>query len=185
MPVTSTHPKVEGDAVTQADIAAKIAAAREYLRAHRDEARYRDTAATAVVEDGLRVRATGPDGAAVVTDMSAGIGGGASAPSPGWLFRAADASCIATLIAMRAAEQGIELDRLEVTVDSESDDFGILGIDEAVPAGPLSIRVQVRVAAVGVTDDHLREIVAWGVAHCPVCDAAKRAVPVETLVEVG
>ena len=121
--------------MTQADIATKIAAAREYLSVHREEARYRDSAATAVVEDGLRVRTTGSDGEAVVTDMSTGIGGGASAPSPGWLFRAADASCIATLIAMRAAEEAVTLERLEVTVDSESDDWGILGIDEAVPAG--------------------------------------------------
>jgi uncharacterized OsmC-like protein len=171
--------------VTQADIAAKIGAAREYLKSHRAEARYRDAAATAVVEEGLRVRATGPDGATVVTDMSAGVGGGASAPSPGWLFRAADASCIATLISMRAAEQGITLERLEVTVDSESDDYGILGIDEAVPAGPLSMRVHVRVTARGVPEDRLHEIVAWGVAHCPVCDAAKRAVPVETQIDIG
>jgi uncharacterized OsmC-like protein len=171
--------------VTQADIAAKIVAAREYLGTHRDEARYRDSPATAVVEEGLRVRATGPDGATVVTDMSKGVGGGASAPSPGWLFRAADASCIATLISMRAAEQGIALDTLEVTVDSESDDYGILGIDEAVPAGPLSMRIHVRVAAGGVNEVGLRQIVAWGVDHCPVCDAAKRAVPVEAVVEVG
>ena len=34
--------------MTQAEIAAKIAAAREYLQGHRDEARYRDTVATAV-----------------------------------------------------------------------------------------------------------------------------------------
>jgi uncharacterized OsmC-like protein len=171
--------------MTQADIAAKIASARDYLRAHREEARYRDGAATAVVEGGLRVRATGPGGAEVVTDMSPGVGGAGSAPSPGWLFRAADASCIATLIAMRAAEEGVALDRLEVTVDSESDDFGILGIDESVPAGPLSMRVQVRAAAAGVPEDRLREIVAWGVAHCPVCDAAKRAVPIDVEVKVG
>jgi uncharacterized OsmC-like protein len=171
--------------VTEADIATKIAAARDYLRAHRDEARYRDTAATAVVEDGLRIRATGPAGAEVVTDMSPGVGGAGSAPSPGWLFRAADASCIATLIAMRAAEQGIALDTLEVTVDSESDDYGILGIDEAVPAGPLSMLVQVRVAAADVAEDRLRDLVAWGVAHCPVCDAAKRAVPVDVQVDIG
>lgn len=171
--------------MTQADIATKIAAARDHLRAHRDEARYRDSPATAVVEEGLRVRTKGPDGATVVTDMSTGIGGGASAPSPGWLFRAADASCIATLISMRAAEEGIALEALEVTVDSESDDYGILGIDEAVPAGPLSMRVHVRVAAAGVAEDRLREIVAWGIAHCPVCDAAKRAVPIETQVDIG
>jgi hypothetical protein len=72
-----------------------------------------------------------------------------------------------------------------VTVDSESDDYGILGIDETVPAGPLTMRVAVRVGSATAAGDVVREIVAWGVAHCPVCDAVKRAVPVEVSVEVG
>ena len=48
------------------------------------------------------------------------------------MFRAAYASCVATLIAMRAAEEGWSLGMLEVTIDSESDDRGILGISSAV-----------------------------------------------------
>jgi uncharacterized OsmC-like protein len=166
------------------DIATKLGAAREYLGANRDDARYRDSPASAVIESGLRVRTTGPDGAELMSDMSQGVGGGGTAPSPGWLLRAANASCIATLIAMRAAEEGVELDTLEVTVDSESDDYGILGLDDAVPAGPLSMRVQVR-ASSAAPDEKLREVIDWGVAHCPVCDAVKRAVPVEVQVDLG
>ncbi|TLM82675.1 OsmC family protein [Pseudarthrobacter sp. NamE2] len=160
-----------------AEIAEAMTAARTYLAAHPDEAGYRDSAATAVVEDGLRIRVTGPDGATVVTDMVTGVGGGGSAPSPGWLFRAAYASCVATLIAMRAAEQGIELTGLEVDVDSESDDRGILGIAEEVPAGPASMRVTVRVGP-GVMEA-ARDMVEWGLRHCPVDDAVRRAIPVE------
>jgi uncharacterized OsmC-like protein len=167
------------------EIATAIAAARTWVTANRAEARYRDGAANAVIEDGLRARVTAPDGASVVTDMSEGIGGGASAPSPGWLLRAANASCIATLIAMRAAELGVRLDGLEVVVDSESDDAGILDVDATVPSGPLSMRVGVKVAGASVPDDEVREIVAWGVAHCPVCDAIKRAVPVAVEVELA
>ena len=170
--------------MTQERIRSSMTAAREYLRANPDEARYRDSVATAVVEDGLRVRTTGPDSAEILSDMSKGVGGQGSAPSPGWLLRAANASCIATLIAMRAAEHGVTLDRLEVVVDSESDDRGILGIDDEVPAGPLSMRVQVRAASTSASEE-VRDIVAWGVAHCPVCDAVKRAVPVEVEVDVG
>jgi uncharacterized OsmC-like protein len=81
--------------------------------------------------------------------MPTGVGGGSSAPSPGWLARAALASCDATVIAMRAAELGIPLQGLEVTVDSESDDRGLLGMDDAVPAGPLSSRILVRIVAEG------------------------------------
>jgi uncharacterized OsmC-like protein len=171
--------------MTQAEIATKITGARDYLSAHRDEARYRDSAATARLDGGLRTTVEGGDGTTLATDMSTGIGGGGSSPSPGWLLRAANASCIATLIAMRAAELGVTLSDLEVSVDSESDDYGILGLDESVPAGPLSMRVAVRAAADGIADDDLRAIVRWGVDHCPVCDAVKRAVPVELDVTVG
>ena len=171
--------------MSQADIAAAIAGARAYLGANREDARSRDSAATSVVEEGLRVRTTGPSGEALATDMVPSVGGAGSAPSPGWLLRAANASCIATLIAMRAAEQGVELEGLEVTVDSESDDYGILGIDDAVPAGPLSMRVAVRVGSSTTPPEQVRAIVEWGVEHCPVCDAIKRAVPVEVDVQVG
>jgi uncharacterized OsmC-like protein len=114
--------------------------------------------------------------------MVPSVGGTATAPSPGWLLRAAEASCVVTLIAMRAAMLGITLDTLEVTVDSESDDRGILGIDESVPAGPLSGRVSVRLLADGVEASALDKLARWGVAHCPVHDALERAVPVTTEV---
>ncbi len=169
----------------QADIAESIRGARAYLTANPTQARYRDGAATAVVEGGLRVRVDGPDGASVVTDMVKGVGGGGTAPSPGWLFRAAYASCVATLITMRAAETGVTLVGLEVTVDSESDDRGILGIDPSIPAGPISMRVAVRAASADADAATVRDIVQWGTTHCPVDDAIRRAVPVELTVDVG
>lgn len=164
-------------------IAEAISSAKAYLAAHPDEARYRDSVASAVVEGGLRVRVTGTDGSSLVTDMVAGVGGTASAPSPGWLFRAAYASCAATLIAMRAAEQGVVFSSLQVEVDGESDDRGILGIAEDVPAGPVSMKVTVR--AVSTQDEGtVREVIAWGLEHCPVDDAVRRPVPVELDVHV-
>jgi uncharacterized OsmC-like protein len=110
--------------------------------------------------------------------MPTGVGGEDTAPSSGWLFRAALASCDATLIAMRAATLGVQLDRVEVSIDSESNDYGILGLDESVPAGPLSVRTRVSVDAPATDRETIRELVDWATAHCPVCDAVKRAVPV-------
>jgi uncharacterized OsmC-like protein len=162
-----------------------IRSATEYLTAHPDEARYTDSTAVASLQEGLRVVVRDPDGRAIETDMSTGIGGTDIAPSPGWLFRAALASCDATLIAMRAAMLGIELDRIEVTIDSESNDYGILGIDESVPAGPLSVRTRVSVAAREASGEEIRELVDWATAHCPVCDAVKRAVPVSVELVTG
>lgn len=166
-------------------IADAIQKATEYLTANPGEARYTDSAAVASLTDGLKVKVVAPDDRAIETDMPAGVGGGDSAPSPGWLFRAALASCDTTLIAMRAATLGIELTAVEVTIDSESDDQGILGIDESVPAGPLSVRTRVKVAAKDADERTLRELVEWAVAHCPVCDATKRAVPMSLEIEAS
>ncbi len=159
-----------------------IAAATDYLGQNPTEARSTDSAATASLVDGLVVQVTGPDGATLTTDMVPSVGGTATAPSPGWLLRAAEASCVVTLIAMRAAMLGIALDTLEVTVDSESDDRGLLGIDDSVPAGPLSGRVAIRLSAEGADEATLDEIARWGVAHCPVCEALERVVPVRVEV---
>jgi len=159
-----------------------ISKAREYLRRRPDEARYTDTPATASVERGLRCRVIGPNGAILYSDMPAGVGGGGSAPSPGWLLRAAHAACDATVIAMRAAEENIELSRLEVVVDSESDDRGLLGMDEAIPAGPIRTRVRIALEAEGVPETRLRELVEWARQHSPVDDALIRPVPVSVEV---
>jgi uncharacterized OsmC-like protein len=102
----------------------KASYARRYLSQHPSECSYTDSAATAVVEKGLRCRVERPDGAVLVTDMPTAVGGDGTAPSAGWVARAALASCDATVVAMRAAELGIRLQRIEVTVDSESDDRG-------------------------------------------------------------
>jgi uncharacterized OsmC-like protein len=136
----------------------------------------------ATLVDGLVVRVTGPSGEEITTDMVKSVGGSASAPSPGWFLRAAEASCVVTLVAMRAAMLGIALDNVEVTVDSESDDRGLLGLADDVPAGPLSGRVAVRITAPGIDPATLDEIARWGVKHCPVCDALERSVPVTTEV---
>jgi uncharacterized OsmC-like protein len=167
------------------EIRTALDGARAYLTAHPAEASYTDSAATAVLMNGLAVGVSGPSGESLTTDMSRSVGGAGSAPSPGWLFRAAIASCAATLIAMRAASAGQALSRLEVVVDSESDDRGILGLDESVPAGPLSCRITVRVTARGAARAEIAEIVRWGIDHCPVVDAVRRPVPASIVLEIG
>jgi uncharacterized OsmC-like protein len=155
-----------------------VANASAYLSAHPDEARYRDAPARARLVSGLRTEVVGSAGERLETDMPTGIGGTAGQPSPGWYLRAAIASCVATLIAVRAASLGVRVDHLEVAVDSESDDRGILGLDPTIPAGPLSTRVEVALEA-GADAKALDELVAWAVEHCPVSDAVARAVPIE------
>ena len=167
------------------DVKESIENAVRYLSEHPDEARYTDSFARATLGEALRVEVEGPGGLRLVTDMPAGIGGREEEPSPGWLYRASLASCVATTIGMEAARQGVTLRSLEVEVDSESDDRGILGMDDAVPAGPLSTRIRVRASADGVNQGRLREVLERGAARCPVCDATKRAIDVSLEIETA
>jgi len=166
-----------------AEIKESLENAVRYLSEHPDEARYTDSFARAMLDEALRVVVEGPDGLRISTDMPSAIGGRETEPSPGWLYRAAIASCVASTIGMEAARAGVALGSLTVEVDSESDDRGILGMDEAVPAGQLSTRVRVRVAADGVEEGRLRDLVERGAGRCPSYDATRRAVEVSLEIE--
>jgi uncharacterized OsmC-like protein len=157
--------------------------ASDYLREHPEAAIGTDAPATAVREEGLRFRVEGPKGD-VTSDMSESVGGGASAPSPGWLLRAALSSCDATLVAMEAARENVELTDLTVIVESESDFRGVLGVDGRVHAGPLAVWVRIELAG-DAPEDQLREIVQRAEAHSPVRDALVREVSMTTEIVTG
>jgi len=140
---------------------------------------------TAMMEEDLRCRVTGDNDESVVTDMPKAVGGGGAAPSPGWLARAALASCDTTRIALRAAELGITLDTLVVTMDSVDDDRGLFGIDESVRAGSLSLRTRVTIGAEGESEQTLREIVNYAVVHSPVADLCRSATPSELEIRIA
>ena len=137
------------------------------ISADASKAKAKPVPATARLIDGLRCEVTGPRGERIATDMPPAMGGAASAPNPGWYLRGAMASCTATVIAMRAAQLGIALDTLEVTVESDADHRGILGLDEKISAAQSALRMKVKIR--GDADAKtLRELVAWGEAHSPV-----------------
>ena len=163
-------------------IADAVSAASRYLTEHPDEARYRDSAARAHLTTGLAVEVTGAGGERLTTDMPKGIGGTAAAPSPGWMLRAAAAACVASLIAIRAAAMQAEIRSIDVEVDSESDDRGILGLDASIPAGAISTRVAVSIDAPGLDEAAKESLVTWAVEHCPVTDTIRRAVPLSVEV---
>lgn len=104
-------------------------------------------AVTTVWRDGLSCEVSGPAAEHAITDMPQPMGGQGAGANPGWLLRAGIASCAATAIAMRAAMTGIALRTLEVTVESESDARGLVGIPDASTALD-KLRMSVRIGAV-------------------------------------
>ena len=155
-----------------------------YLKANPEKAFKKVTAATAVLEKGLKVRTVGPENEVIISDMPPTVGGEGSAPTPGWFMQAALATCNATGIAMKAAREGIELNTLEVSIDTESDTRGIFGIQESITVGPLNMRTRVRIGAEGVSEEKLHEIVKWNEKHSWCGNAICRSVPLETEIEI-
>jgi uncharacterized OsmC-like protein len=142
------------------------------------------TPATARLLEGLRCEVTGPKGESIYTDMPPAVGGAASGAAPGWLLRGAIASCTATVIAMRAARLGLSLKTLEVTVESESDHRGMLGLDERVSAAFTAMRVRVKIGSDTVPPDQLRALAEWGSAHSPVACTVRKSPVTSVEVEI-
>lgn len=163
--------------MTISQIAAALESVTTALKAEPERARARYAPATATLTGGLKCRVTGPHGAQVETDMPPAMGGGAAAPNPGWFFRASLAACCATAIAMRAARQGITLTKLEVTVEADGDNRGLLGLDDDISAGHSALRTNVTISAENATAQQLGALVRWADEHSPVGCTVRDAAP--------
>lgn len=113
--------------------------------------------ASATWQEGLRCEVTGPHGERIITDMPPAMGGDALGPNPGWLLRASMASCTATGIAMRAARLGIALRALKVTVHSETDARGMVGID-GISTALSEMRMSIQIGADDIPSQQLRDL---------------------------
>jgi uncharacterized OsmC-like protein len=169
------------------DIAVAIERTESVLRRRPQFGIHDDPPATAQWKGGLRVVSSHANGMSMATDLSAELGGTGDQVSPGWLFRAGLASCLATCVVMAAAAQGIELTTLEVKATSRSDARGLLGIPdtngEDVFAGPHDVQLHVSIAARGVAPDALRRLVEDSQRCSPIPNAVRHAVPVELHIE--
>lgn len=162
---------------------------RTVLERRPDMGPHDDAPATARWQQGTRIVASHANGTSMQTDMPTELGGSGDRVSPGWMFRAGVASCYATMIAMNAAERGIDLTELEVKVSSRSDTRGLLAMagdaGEVVSPGPFDVQFHVRIKASNADDARLRELVEESRACSPVPTALQRATPSTTRVEVA
>lgn len=153
-------------AADDARIARAVTRLRGILSSRPEAALGDDVPAIATVLGGLACEVSGPHGERARTDMPTTVGGGQSAPTPGWYLRAAMASCTATLIRLYAAEEGIVLDRVEVGVFGRSDARGMLGMEGV--SGACRPRMEIRIAAAGVPHGTLVGLARRAQQHSPV-----------------
>ena len=170
------------------DLATALQRVHAVLQRRPDTGLHDDAPATACWRGGTRVIASHANGAQVLTDMPAELGGTGDQVTPGWLFRAGFASCAATSIVMAAAREGITLQTLELRVSSRSDARGLLGMaDESgqpVDAMPSNMQLHVRIAADGVSSERLRALAEQGIACSPIPRAVQHAVPFALHIDI-
>ena len=83
---------------------------------------------------------------------------------------------------MRAARQGIALDRVEVSVDAKSDGRGMF-MDEGISPGSSEIQIHFKIGAKDVSREQLQELIDWVVQHSSVGTDAERAIDVSVDLE--
>ncbi|WP_375688635.1 OsmC family protein [Pseudooceanicola sp. LIPI14-2-Ac024] len=84
-----------------------------------------------------------------ITDLGPAMGGDAAGPSPGFYARSAIAGCVGIAIKMLAVREGLCLDALTVTVETDFDDTAIMGLGSS-RASPIRSRVIIGIVS---TDD--------------------------------
>jgi uncharacterized OsmC-like protein len=175
-------------AMTLQNIAAAMQRVESVLTRRPQVGLHDDAPATARWQSGMRVASRHANGTELLTDMPTELGGSGDQVTPGWLFRAGLASCLATRIAMGAAAAGFELTMLEVLVNSRSDLRGLFGMSEAagepVCAGPLEVQLLVRITAPGVPTQRLHQLIEDSNRCSPVSAALRGAVPMALRIEV-
>lgn len=138
--------------------------------------------AVATLGDGLRCRSV-ERSAVLESDLPAAFGGDASAPTPTELVRAGLANCLVLGYRLRAAELGVELTSVRVTVESESDLRGMLDPSSGVPAGFTGLRYHVEIESPAPASE-IHRLVELGDRLSPVLDMLTRPQAVERTVSI-
>ena len=107
---------------------------------------------------------------AIIEDIALhkGVGGLSDKPVPGDILCGAIAGCLDSVIRVIANHLGIELTELEVCVEADVDLRGTLMMDQAVPVGFQTIRVDVRMEPSGDVPDATLSAILMAAERCCV-----------------
>lgn len=131
------------------------------------------------------VRPEGSQGVVWRTGAHAAVGGDGDTPCSADLLLAALAACQEITLRMVAANQGIDLDELEVVVEGDWDPRGTLGMGREFPIGLTSIRSRTRVrVGADVDGERAERFVRSAERYCVVLDTLRSGVPVDSRIEV-
>lgn len=114
-----------------------------------------------------------------------GVGGVGDVPCSGELLLASLAACQEITLRMVAANMGIELEELEVSVEGDWDPRGTLAMGAQYPVGLTGIRCTTRVVVrQDERGDRAERLLRSAEKYCVILDTLRGGVPVESAFSV-
>lgn len=108
-----------------------------------------------------------------------GVGGSGTAACSGDLLLGALAACTQLTAQMVAANMGLRVERLEVTVEGDLDLRGTLGVDPDAPVGFEAIRTRFDVVAPGASEEQLAKLRERAERYCVVLQTLRQPPSIE------
>jgi uncharacterized OsmC-like protein len=109
------------------------------------------------------------------------VGGDGDVPCSGDLLLAALAACQETTLRMVAANMGIDLEEVEISVEADWDPRGTLAMGREFPVGLSAIRAHTRVVVRGdEREERARRLLRSAERYCVILQTLQAGVPVES-----
>ncbi len=149
------------------------------LRPERGQRVYRSVA---TIGDGTQCHVEEGD-RSLTLDVVKALGGSDTGPTPSMVLRAALSGCVAIGIKQFAAWRDIHLDAVEVTLETDIDARGQLGVRNDVAPGFLGIRLAIRVRTFA-SQAEIEDVVAASLRCSPLMDVFQNPQAIDHTVSI-
>lgn len=119
----------------------------------------------------------------IIIDVGKAMGGEDAGPSPSTVLRAAFSSCLAIGIKLWASREDVAMDQITVTVETDVDARGQLGVCERVTPGFGAIRIEVSVQS-NAPREAVERVIETSLRHSPLMDVFCNPQTIETALTV-
>jgi uncharacterized OsmC-like protein len=157
------------------DVRQRQAPIKDDLRQHPERARIADVVESlpSDLRDPTRVRVGRPGVFEVAVGLHRVAGGDGVLPCPGDVLQAALVACQELTVRMVAANMGIELEDVRVTVTGKSDLRGTLAIDRDTKVGIQKLEVSTHVTVRDGDPERARRMLAAAERYCSILDTLR------------
>jgi len=120
----------------------------------------------------------------LLIDIPESIGGNGEGPSPSMILRSAISSCVAIGVKQWAARHEVPVERVDVTLETDVDARGQLGVCDDIAAGFLGMRLVISVVS-AADANAIDDVVRKSLKYSPLMDVLGRIQSVETRLELA